>query len=65
MSARRMPRETDPMGWLQDFADCLAGEGALSADEADEWMQENADIPTDGTSWTYWRDYRLARQQEL
>jgi hypothetical protein len=48
----------DAMGWLEDFADCLAGEGAVSADVADKWMERNADLPTDGTSWQHWRDFR-------
>ena len=47
------------MGWLQDFANCLDGTyGSEAQRVANEWMEDNADLPTDGTSWQAWRDFR-------
>lgn len=64
MSAASRPGFFDAMGWLEDFQNCLAGNGPVSRDEAEEWLVENIDLPTDGTSWKAWRDFRLATEAE-
>ena len=45
--------------WLQDFMDCVDGSNGAEAQRvADEWIEDHADLPTDGTSWKAWRDFR-------
>ena len=47
------------MDWLQDYADCLGGEYGPEAEHvAEKWLEDNPDLPTDGTAWKLWRDFR-------
>lgn len=47
------------MEWLEDFQDCLEGSyGQEMADRAEEWLEDNLDLPNDGTSWKHWREFR-------
>lgn len=54
------------IGWLQDYADCLDGTHGPEAQRvANEWMEDHVDdLPTDGTSWQRWRDFRQTWKPE-
>jgi len=55
-----MPTDSDAMGWLADFADCLNGEHGQRWQEMGNAVILRDDLPDDGTSWMVWRDLRRA-----